>query len=156
MYGKWILIAVLILSASPLRAQEFGGKISLSQPTSISEIVENAEALKGIKVQIEGKITEVCAMAGCWIEIESGAGDRIRFKVDDGVIVFPQSVKGQQVTAEGTVEVLAMTRQQYIGWLEHLAEETGKEFDPNSVGDPPYQIVRLRGEGAKITQPAMP
>ncbi|HSR68639.1 MAG TPA: DUF4920 domain-containing protein [Acidobacteriota bacterium] len=109
--------------------------------------------MKGKRVRIDGEVVEVCAMAGCWIEVRDQAGDRIRVKVDDGVIVFPESLKGKQVKAEGTVEVLPMSRDQYVDWLKHLAEETGNEFDPQSVGDPPYQIVRLRGLGAEVAQP---
>ncbi len=154
MYSKWILIAILMMTAGALEAQQYGNKLSVAESTSISEILENAESMKGARVRIEGEITEVCAMAGCWIEIQGKSGGRIRFKVDDGVIVFPQSAKGKQATAEGTVELLPMSRQQYVAWLKHLAEETGKSFDPQSVGEPPYRIVRLRGEGAEIEESA--
>lgn len=146
------LVFVVILGGG-LFAQEYGAGVALEESVSIAKILQNPEGLKGKRVRIDGEVVEVCAMAGCWIEVRDQQGDRIRVKVDDGVIVFPGSLKGQQVKAEGTVEVLPMSREQYVDWLKHLAEETGNEFDPQSVGDPPYQIVRLRGLGAEVTQP---
>ncbi|HSR52529.1 MAG TPA: DUF4920 domain-containing protein [Acidobacteriota bacterium] len=136
-----------------LLGQEYGSGVQMEESVSIAQILENPEQLEGKRVRIDGQVVEVCAMAGCWIEVSDQQGDRIRVKVDDGVIVFPQSLKGQTVKAEGTVEVLPMSRQQYVDWLKHLAEETGNEFDPETVGEPPYQIVRLHGLGAEVTQP---
>ena len=39
--------------------------------------------------------------------------------------------------AEGVVEAIPMTRESYVDWLQHLAEEKGKKFDPATVGEGP-------------------
>jgi hypothetical protein len=42
---------------------------------------------------------------GCWIELQDPKlGKGLRFKVDDGVIVFPVSAKGKRASAEGTFQ----------------------------------------------------
>ena len=84
------------------------------------------------------------------MDLVSPEDARIQVKVDDGVIVFPLEAVGRQAAAEGKVEILDLSRDQYEAWLRHAAEETGKEFDPSQVGEGPYRIVRLRGLGAEI------
>jgi hypothetical protein len=81
---------------------------------------------------------------------ERDGGARMRVKVDDGVIVFPVDAKGKTAVAEGTLEAINMSREQYVGWLQHLAEERGQPFDPKTVGEGPFKIYQLRGTGARI------
>jgi hypothetical protein len=71
-------------------------------------------------------------------------------KVDDGVIVFPVTSKGKLAVAEGVVEAIPMTRDEYVDWLEHLAEERGGKFDASKVGEGPFRIVQIKGTGARI------
>lgn len=60
------------------------------------------------------------------MELESRDGDHLRVKVDDDVIVFPRDAEGRWAVAEGTVAVQDLTREQYTGWLRHLADEQGR------------------------------
>jgi hypothetical protein len=93
-------------------------------------------------------------MKGCWMELsEDPAGKepaRLRVKVDDDVIVFPVTAEGKLAVAEGVVEAIPMTREQYTGWLAHLAEERGQKLDPATVGEGPFRILQIRGTGARI------
>jgi hypothetical protein len=44
-----------------------------------------------------------------------------------------------------------MTKEKYVTWLSHLAEESGRKFDPATVGNGPFRILQIRGTGARIT-----
>ena len=123
------------------------------EPTPIADILADPDAWVGKKVQIEGKISGVCAHQGCWIDITSTEDETLRVKVDDGVIVFPQESVGHEAIAEGEVEILDMERDKYEAWLKHVAEEEDREFDPSEVGEGPYRIVRLKGLGSEIQGP---
>lgn len=132
----------------------FGESLSADlELTTIEEILEQPDEWAGKRVRIAGTVSGVCAKQGCWIDLASDVGSILRVKVDDGVIVFPQDGVGRPAVAEGTVEILDLDRQQYEDWLRHVAEEEGREFDPASVGEEPYRIVRLRGLGAEIEMP---
>lgn len=147
------LAALVLLAAVPGRAAEsYGAGVTLAETTSIEKILADPDAFVGKRVRIEGQVLDVCPMKGCWMELaeEKGGGARLRVKVDDGVITFPVTAKGKLAVAEGTVEAIPMTREQYVGWLEHLAEERGQEFDPSGVGEGPFRILQIRGEGARI------
>ena len=150
---RHVLALALLLLALPALAEEttLGAGVTLTEATSVAEILADPDGFAGRKVRVEGRVLDVCSMAGCWMEIEEASSRaRLRVKVDDGVIVFPASAKGKPAAAEGTVELLPMDKEQYTRWLAHLAEEQGKTFDPATVGEGPYRIVQLRGTGARV------
>lgn len=150
-----VVVAAVLISGNSLAGQSsgkvYGEGVTGSDSTKISAILEDPEGYAGKVVRVRGKVIEVCQRMGCWMDIEDSSG-RIQIKVDDGVIVFPTSAVGKESIAEGKVEILDLTKEQYAGWLEHLAEEKGETFDPASVGNPPYKIVRIRGTGAEIEE----
>lgn len=146
------VLCVLATVATPGRAADtYGSGVTLPETTSIEKIIADPDAYVGKRVRIEGQVLDICPMKGCWMELAAeDGGARLRVKVDDGVIVFPATAKGKIAAAEGTVEAIPMTREQYVGWLEHLAEERGQTFDAASVGEGPFRILQIRGEGARI------
>lgn len=149
------LILALVLAAVPTLAAEkdYGKGVTLAETTSVAKILADPDAWVGKTVRIEGKVLDVCPMAGCWMELEEGDGAaKLRVKVDDGAIVFPVTAKGRLAVAEGVVEAIPMTREKYVAWLEHLAEERGQAFDPSTVGEGPFRIVQVKGTGARIAE----
>lgn len=145
-------IAVLLILIPGLCAAEtYGAGVTVPEATSIAKILADPDAYVGKTVRIEGKVLDVCPMKGCWMELaQEGDGSSLRVKVDDGVIVFPMTAKGKLAVAEGVLEAIPMTRESYVGWMEHLAEERGQKFDAASVGEGPFRILQLKGSGARI------
>lgn len=154
MSRRFVLAVLIALVCAPIAAaadRAFGEPLTADlEVTAIADIVADPDAWEGRRVRIEGDVSGVCQMKGCWLELVSPENVALRVKVDDGVIVFPPDTVGHQAVAEGEVEIIELTRDKYVAWLEHQAEETGEEFDPATVGDGPYRIVRLRGLGAEI------
>jgi len=129
---------------------EYGKPITVSQATSIAAILNEPQKYNGKRVLVEGKITEVCEMMGCWVMIQ-GADEKemLRFKVQDGVITFPMDVKGKTARAEGVVSVRTLSVEEQIAEGEHHADETGGKFDASTVTAPAVR-VQLDGEGAVV------
>jgi len=99
---------------------------------------------------VEATVVNVCEMQGCWLELASeDEFEKIRIKVDDGVIVFPMSAKGLNACAEGIVEKIELTEEQAIELARHQAEEHGTEFDPSSLTGPTV-TYQIKGIGAVI------
>lgn len=148
--------ALLMLGAAGLAAEEMvvGKGVQVAETTSMAKILADPDSYVGKTVRIEGRVLDVCPMKGCWMELEEvgahGSNNRLRVKVDDGVLVFPVTAKGKLAVAEGKLEAIPMTRDQYVGWLEHLAEERGETFDASKVGEGPFRILQLQGTGARI------
>ena len=131
-------------------AAVFGEGVTLNKLTDIKTILENPNAFVGRKVAVRGKVRRVCPMKGCWIELEGASSRKIQVKVEDGVIVFPESAVGKSAMAEGVVERLSLTSDEYAAQVEREAEENGETFDPARIGEPPYEIIRIWGSGALI------
>ncbi|MGH7496559.1 MAG: DUF4920 domain-containing protein [bacterium] len=136
----------------PGALEKYGAALSLRDETKVSVILSEPENFLGKKVLIRGEISDVCAMAGCWLEV---AGDRpkekIKVKVDDGEIVFPVSAKRKNARVEGEVYKIELSAEQARSYLAHLAEEKGATSEDSSVTGP-MLIYQIKGLGAEISQ----
>ena len=150
-----LLILAFFLLTPPLHAAEkvYGAGVKLDETVKISTLLAQPDLYLGKTVRVEGTITEVCAMKGCWMELAEGPQAKLRVKVEDDVIAFPISARGKIGIAEGVLEAIPMTRESYLEWQQHLAEERGQTFDPSTVGDGPYRVLQVQATGAKILDP---
>jgi hypothetical protein len=99
-------------------------------------------------VRVEGMVTDVCEMRGCWFEMAGEkAGEKLRFKVTDGEMVFPMESKGKHATAEGVVVVKDLSLEDTQAMAIEEAKEHGQECDPDKITEA-KSIVRLDGTGA--------
>ncbi len=117
----WILLAGLfILPSGAAAGTGYGSGVTLEKATSVSDIFARPDSYSGKTVKVTGKVVDVCAHRGCWMDL---AGDKpnetIRVKVEDGVIVFPASARGRQATVQGLVEMMKLCPEE--------ASATGKE-----------------------------
>lgn len=142
-----LLMIGLVFSGSK---KKFGKEITLKETTKVSEIVAHPEQFDGKRVLVKGPIVDVCKERGCWIKIGSDKEfESIRFKVQDGVIVFPLDIKGKSAVAEGIVSVKNYTVEELIKSGEETAKEEGKTFDASSVKGP-KTVLQIKGEGARV------
>ncbi len=144
-----ILFVVLFSVSLFSQVEKFGKEISLTEKTKISDILADPNAFLDKTVLVEGEVLDVCKKAGCWMELKSDSEGKIKIKVKDGDIVFPTSAIGSKAVAEGIVYKIELTKEEAIEYLEHIAEENGKEFDPASVTGP-MTIYQIKGIGAEI------
>lgn len=128
----------------------YGAELKGADAVTIAQVMDDPKSFEDKFVRVEGMVTDVCTKRGCWFEM---AGDRpgmkMRFKVRDGDMVFPPSAKGKKAVAEGTVSVRTLTLEQTRKFEAHMAQDAGKEFDPESITEP-MTVVQLTGHGAVI------
>jgi len=137
--------------ASEPEGKVYGEGVSNAEAVAIADLLKDPSAYKGKKVRVEGMVTDVCPKRGCWFEMAGNqTGQKLRFKVQDGVMVFPMDAKGQHAVAEGVVAVRELNMDESKEYAAYQAEEMGKEFDPSSVTEP-ITIVRLDGTGAVLS-----
>lgn len=140
-----IATAILALAAD----QKLGKPLTLDKPMTLAALFSNPDAMTGKTIQVSGKVTEVCEMAGCWMNLTDNEGHLLRIKVNDGDIVFPKDSIGKSAVAEGTLQKFEQTREQVIAAAKHEAQEQGRKFDESKIkaGKTVYQIA---GAGAVI------
>lgn len=138
----------LAMAACAMAAEKFGKGLTLSQPTPVATILASPDQYVGKTVQVRGKVSEVCTMMGCWMQLIDNK-DGMRIKVNDGEIMFPKNAVGKTATAEGMLKKLVLSKEQAIARAKHEAEEQGRKFDPASVksGGVIYQV---QGTGAVL------
>jgi hypothetical protein len=147
-----VALVVMVSAVAGLAAQEkkFGTALKLTEATKVSEIYANPDKYNGKRIQVQGPIVDVCAEMGCWLALGSDKEfQTIRFKVEDGVMVFPMSVKGMNAKVEGVISVATLTEAQQIAQGEEMAREMNKTFDPKTVKGPKVNVM-IKGEGAIV------
>jgi len=127
---------------------KFGAGVTLTETTSVDAILADPNAYKGKTVRVEGMVVDVCAKRGCWFELASSTpGQKLKFKVTDGEMVFPVDAKGKIAVAQGEISVRELTLEETKQNAEYEAKEYGKAYDPASI-TAPKAIVRIDGTGA--------
>lgn len=129
-------------------AEKFGKGLTLQQPTPLATILGAPDDYVGKMVQVKGKVSEVCQMMGCWLQIQDGE-KTVRMKVKDGEIMFPKTAAGRKAVAEGVLKKIELNQQQAIAWAKHEAEERGTKFDPAKIKSG-MTIYQIQGTGAVL------
>jgi hypothetical protein len=159
------LVGTVSLSAA---VKKYGKALTLKETTKVSDIYAKPEAFNGKRVKVQGPIVDVCSEKGCWIAVGSDKEfQSIRFKVDDGVIVFPMDAKGLTATVEGVVSVTVVSEKEQLeaakaghegmmmGGGEHkdMADKMAKEkkapIDPKTIKGP-KTVIMIKGEAAEV------
>lgn len=153
--GAWIFVSLTAgavgLFGLDCDRTRYGAGITLPQVTSISDLLASPEEFVGQKVRVAGEVVSVCQAAGCWMELQAGQGSqKIRVKVEDGVIVFPVSARGKLAEAEGVFARYEMGRKEYETHLQHEAAEKGEAPKEKVLGEGPFRVYQLEATGAEI------
>ena len=146
------VVAVVLCAslAEAAAAKKYGKPITLKETTKVSDIYATPDAFNGKRVKVQGPIVDVCSEKGCWIAIGSDKEfQTIRFKVDDGVIVFPITLKGSNAVVEGVVTITTLSEAEQIEQGKHMAEAKKVPFDPKTVKGPKTTIM-IKGEAAEV------
>jgi hypothetical protein len=146
---RYLIAALLALSVLSGAEKKLGKPLTVKEAMPLATLLAHPDEYVGKTVQVKGKITEVCQMAGCWMELSNDAGQKLRVKVEDGDIVFPQDGAGRIAVAEGVFTKRQLTKEQAIANAKEEAEEKGVKFDPASVKGP-LTVYQIQGTGAVI------
>lgn len=149
---RYITLLTALALALSAKTQDLGKPLTLKQAMNVGSVVSAPEPLVGKTVQVKGKVTEVCEMAGCWMAlVDLETSQMIRVKVNDGDIVFPKEAIGKQAIAEGKLQKLVLTKEQTIARMKHEADETGRKFDPAKITSG-MTIYQISGTGARLLE----
>ena len=146
---RYLIASVLALGLLSAAENKLGKPLTVKEPMPIATLLAHADDYVGKTVQVTGKITEVCQMMGCWLDLVNDEGQKIRIKVNDGEIEFPKDSAGKVAVAEGIFSKSELTKEQATARAKEEAEERGTKFDPKSVKGP-VTIYQIQGSGAVI------
>lgn len=149
--GTLDLAAVAAATGTPApTGQPFGAGVKAASSMPIETLLADPKAHVGKSVRVEGMVVDVCPKRGCWMDLAGpGVGQKVRFKVTDGEMVFPVDAKGKYAVVEGVVAVNELTLEETKEYVAYQHREYGAERTPESVTEP-MSIVRLDGTGAVL------
>ncbi len=135
-------------SSSTPSGASFGAGVKLTDTTTLAAILADPKSFAGKTVRVEGQIVDVCPKRGCWMDLAGAApGQKVRFKVTDGEMVFPVDAKGKRAVAEGVVAVSELSLEESKEYVAHQQREYGGAAVEVTQ---PMTIVRIDGLGAVI------
>ena len=146
--------AILLLAVGNAAALEkvYGKGVSAIDTVLVSQVLGNPDDFVGKVVRVEGTAVSVCKHRGCWVELASdNEGETIRIKVQDGVIVFPAEIVGEQVIAEGVFTANQLDLETSKKVCAYEAEKAGKNFDPDSLTQC-ITLYQVTGTGAVVKE----
>src|SRR5689334_24638478 len=99
--GIALLIALATLHAQ--KSETYGAGVTVKETTPLAQVIDTPANFEGKTLRVEGTVTAVCMHMGCWMALtpDASSSKTMLIKVDDGVIVFPPSVKGRRAVAQG-------------------------------------------------------
>lgn len=138
------LAVVLAPQAVQPAARTLGKAILLKKSLSLAEVLKNPEKHKDQKLLLEGKISDVCQLKGCWLMLSEG--DRsIRIKFEGYSFFVPKDSRGKKARVEG--RLLRETLSEEIA--RHYAEEQSVKTDLSQIRGP-RRVVTFEASGVEI------
>lgn len=141
-----LFVMTMLMAVAPVAirgAETFGAAPTVTELTPIPQLLATPADFQGKTVRVEGIVTGVCTMMGCWMALaptDTPKGQAILIKVDDGVIVFPTSARGKRATAQGVVERVGSADAEGQEAHREHAEHEGRSPSPSSPGSTNWQI----------------
>lgn len=112
-----VIVAALLLALPLLAAEKKLGKgVSIKTATPVKTILSEPDKYLGKDVMVEGEMTKVCQMQGCWVLVKDASSEEpIMVKVKDGEIVFPKDGAGKKISVQGKLEKVSDEAQKEAG-----------------------------------------
>jgi len=111
------------------------------------EVGDDPYTVQGMVAKVEGTVTEVCQVAGCWFRIESSDGTSVFFKMKEHKAV-PKDLVGKVVVAEGK----AYEETTSVEMLQHFAEDAGQSPEEIAMITEPKTEYKFFAEGVVLKQ----
>jgi hypothetical protein len=134
----------LILSSKEASVRTYGKSLSIKKTLSLQEALQQPAKYQNQKVLLEGKISDVCQMKGCWLLLSDGER-AIRIKFEGYSFFVPKDSRGKKVRAEGRLIQETLSEDT----ARHYAAEQSTKSDPSEVKGP-QRVVTFEATGVAI------
>ena len=134
----------LCLWAKDASVRTFGKPLSIKKAVSLQEALQQPGKYQNRKVLLEGKITDVCQMKGCWLMLSDGER-AIRIKFENYSFFVPKDSRGKKVRAEGRLIQETLSEDM----ARHYAAEQSTKSDPSEIKGP-QRVVTFEAAGVTI------
>ena len=112
--------------------------VDASKAISVKEMLDKYEGQSGeMEVTFEGKLTQVCSKAGCWVNIDKGNGETFMVRFKDHFTI-PTDTK---VNSEAYLHGVLFRDTVSVDMLKHFAEDAGESQEEiDKITEPKYEL----------------
>ena len=132
------------LWAKDAGVRTFGKPLSVKKAVSLQEALAQPGKYQNQKVLLEGKISDVCQMKGCWLMLSDGER-AIRIKFENYSFFVPKDSRGKKLRAEGLLIQETLSEEM----ARHYAAEQSTKSDPSEIKGP-QRVVIFEAAGVAI------
>lgn len=101
---------------------------------------------EGAPVVVEGWVTEVCAVKGCWMRVQDDDGDVVLVRFKDYGFFVPRNARGRRTVIHGIPQVRTFS----IAQRRHLLEDGNASAEEIARVDGPTTEVVFLADGAWV------
>ncbi|MCB9231958.1 MAG: DUF4920 domain-containing protein [Bacteroidia bacterium] len=137
----FLTVALLAVACSSNKdLTHFGEKIKESGAVASSEIPAMMAGKDSMEVKVQGPVTSVCQVKGCWMKMDLGQDQTMMVRFKDYGFFVPKDASGKTAVAEGWAYRQVIPVEE----LRHYAEDAGKSQDEiMAITEPQEQLTFL-------------
>lgn len=100
----------------------YGDTIDIENAASLSDLLDQIQSGQdSVYGTFSAKISSVCQVKGCWMQLELGNGEEALVRFKDYGFFVPMNAASEYAYIEGGVKVDTLS----VEWLRHQAEDAG-------------------------------
>jgi hypothetical protein len=115
----------------------FGAPATLAASAPVTAVLTDPAAHVDQVVRVEGRVSNVCAKAGCWLVLADDQGHQVRVTMKDHAFSVPKDCSGRTADIEGTLVELVTDPAR----VEHFESEQAGTAAPEKGTERHFEIV---------------
>ena len=140
------LISACSVLAKDVDVRTFGKPLTINKALSLQQALEQPAKYQDQQVLLEGKISDVCQMKGCWLMLSDGQRS-VRIKFEGYSFFVPKDSRGKKVRAQGRLVQETLSAEM----AHHYAAEQSIKSDPSAIKGP-ERVVTFEAVGVAISE----
>jgi hypothetical protein len=154
--SKIFLLSFLLMFAFSVNAQppegpankgmNFGTATTEKGAVNATELASLLDPKEAKQIKVKGKVVEVCKAEGCWLRMETTAGQTFMVRMKDHKFFVPVSMQGKTIVADGTATIKETSAEM----LRHYAEDGGKSKEEIAAIKEPKKEIVVQAKGILV------
>lgn len=116
--------------------EAFGKALPGGKPVAATTVLHHPEEFNGERVLLEGTVTEVCKVKGCWMVMAEG-DRKMRVTFENYGFFVPKDCAGRRVRVEGAFNVKEIS----VADAKHYLEDAGKHAEAAKITEPVRELT---------------
>jgi hypothetical protein len=115
----------------------YGQIITAEGAMACDALVSSMAASGETPAKVQGSISAVCQVSGCWMKMDCGNGETMRVTFKDYGFFVPKDLSGSSVIIQG----VAVKKEVSVDVLRHFAEDEGKSQEEiEAITEPAWEL----------------